>query len=391
MENGNKGRDLAPCVIKFSINVSQFSERLSPSVQKAVTACHVSKLEKEFSFFIPPTFQRINQDAISQDSQEVAPLKQELEEWVSDHYGSFIKPACAEYIIDHAVSYVLRLCPTYPIYSAKFRVLSHCFILSTIFDNWLDDTKEKSGFSDDNDKNSLDLKKAKNFDMIREAVVKAFKDEDSNKLDSGKEIFKFAKIANSDLTTEKFLKSGKVEFLRCFESSGWTFVKSREGEIDEYCVDTIRYFRMSEAGLPIYMTVIKMLENIELPEFLRINPVFTTWHEMANKMVAILNDLFGVQKQLLYGEEDGTVFFKVRKGLSLNDSLMTKSKEFVADYIKLRKFVLTKFPDCKELPWYVEFVEGWLFGSVYTFQDSKQYGMKDQIHVEMCGVNGTTI
>ncbi|OXA53911.1 hypothetical protein Fcan01_10538 [Folsomia candida] len=254
MENGNKGHELAPCVIKFSVKVDQFSERLSPSVQKGVKSCQVSKLEKEFSFFIPPTFQRINQDAISQDSQEVASLKEELEEWVSDYYGSFIKPAYGEYVVNHAVSYVLRLCPTYPVHSAKFRVLSHCFILSTIFDDWLDDTREKSGFSDDNDKNS------------------------------GKEITKFVKAANPNLSSGKFKKSLRIEFVRCFESLGWTFVNSREGGLDEYCVDTFRYFRTLEAGLPIYMTVIKMIENIELPEFIRINPVFTRWHEMADKV-----------------------------------------------------------------------------------------------------------
>ncbi|XP_021952902.1 uncharacterized protein LOC110849767 [Folsomia candida] len=417
MENGNKGHELAPCVIKFSVKVDQFSERLSPSVQKGVKSCQVSKLEKEFSFFIPPTFQRINQDAISQDSQEVASLKEELEEWVSDYYGSFIKPAYGEYVVNHAVSYVLRLCPTYPVHSAKFRVLSHCFILSTIFDDWLDDTREKSGFSDDNDKSSLDLKKIKYFDMVREAVAKVFKDEDSDGIDldemgthvanmdmikeqpfivviadSGKEITKFVKAANPNLSSGKFKKSLRIEFVRCFESLGWTFVNSREGGLDEYCVDTFRYFRTLEAGLPIYMTVIKMIENIELPEFIRINPVFTRWHEMADKLVGILNDLLGLQKQLLYGEEDGTLFFKVRKGLSLNDAVDDEIRvleELVKDYIKLRKFVLTKFPDCKELPWYVEFVEGWLFGSVYTFKDSKQYGMQDQIHVEEGGVTRT--
>ncbi|OXA59238.1 uncharacterized protein LOC118434201 [Folsomia candida] len=417
---GNKGYELAPCVVKFSINVDQFSKRLSTSVQNAVTSfCHVSKLEKEFSFFIPPIFQCINQDAISQDSQQVASLKSELEDWVSDFYGSFIKPAYGERVVNHAVSYVLRLCPSYPIHSEKFRVLSHCFIISTILDDWLDDTKSKSGWTDDDDKNELDLKKIKYFDMVREAVVEAFKYEDSDGIDlhdlethainmemikdqpflfviadSAKEIFKFAKTANPNLSNGKFLKLLKIEFVRCFESLGWTFVKSREGGLDDYCVDTFRYFRTLEAGLPIYMNVIKMLENIELPQFVRIHPVFTKWHEIADKFVGILNDLLGLQKQLLYGEEDGTVFFKVRKGLSLNDAIDDEIKvleELVKDYIKLRKFVLTKFPDCKELPLYVEFVEGWLFGSLYTFKDSKQYGMQDQIRVENCEITRTTM
>lgn len=78
---------------------------------------------------------------------------------------------------------------------------------------------------------------------------------------------------------------------------------------------------LQEAGLPIFLNIISILEGFELPVVIKSNPIFIQWRYVCSVLVGILNDLLGLQKDLRHGEEDGMIMLKMRKGLSLNNAV----------------------------------------------------------------------
>lgn len=48
--------DLDLCRVKFSVKLDQISEKLSTKVQDAIRSIELTKLDKEFDFFVPQIY-----------------------------------------------------------------------------------------------------------------------------------------------------------------------------------------------------------------------------------------------------------------------------------------------------------------------------------------------
>ncbi|XP_035701749.1 uncharacterized protein LOC118433679 [Folsomia candida] len=158
--------EMNTCRVKFSVKLDQLSEKLSTKVKNVIKSSPSTVLEKEFDFFVPPMW---SADSIAETSPEITTVTEEIEEWISDSYSSFVSPVYGERLANHAVSYILRIFPSYPLGDAKFRILCYYFIVAFILDDYFDDN---TGEGDGDD--SAETKKIKYFETATNTIGEMF-------------------------------------------------------------------------------------------------------------------------------------------------------------------------------------------------------------------------
>ncbi|XP_035700815.1 uncharacterized protein LOC118433221 [Folsomia candida] len=391
--------DLGTCRVKFSINL----ETLRPDMKNATGYDSRTKFEKEFDFFVPEIYRPPNNSTIFEPNPQLSTIRDDLEDWISDSYGTFVPQKYGEKLANHAASCIPRLFPSYPVEGTEFQILCYFFIIGFILDDYfLDNT----GHGDDEG-----AKKENYFEMGSNTVAELFettagsevidtKNLTSKAMDmkifkehpflvsignSMKEIFIILQTVNGNLTLDKLWSGYKLNLLKTMESARWTFRNENLGKLDAFSEDTCRYFRTNATGFTDTMCYIRMLEGIELPQIISGHPVFIRWHDIGENLAGILNNLLGLQKDLLLGEEEAILLYKLRNGTLLSvavDEELQLLRNYVNDYTQLRRHVLTEFGEkYGRISNYVELVDNFLHGSIYAFRDSVKYGMTEQIWV----------
>ncbi|XP_021958734.1 uncharacterized protein LOC110854582 [Folsomia candida] len=395
----NQNDDLGNCRVKFAVNLETLSEKISSEMKNGWDS--VKKLEKEFDFFVPEIYRPPNNSTILETNPQLSAVRDDLEDWISDSYGTFVTQKYGDKLANQAVSCVPRLFPRYPVASTEFQVLCYFFIMGVILDDYSTDRGDEEGankkqYSEMGSNTVAELFEATaGNDVIdtkhlttKAMDMKVFKEHPFliSIGNSMKEIFIILQTLNGNLTLDKLWSGYKLNLLKTSESARWTFRNENMGKLDAFSEDTCRYFRTSATGFTDTMCYIRMLEGIELPQIISGHPVFIRWHDIGEKLAGILNNLLGLQKDLLLGEGEAIFLYKLRKGTLLShavDEELQLLRDSVNDYRELRRYVLTEFGEkYGRISDYVKFMDNILHGSIYVFRDSIKYGMTEQIWVD---------
>ncbi|OXA49415.1 hypothetical protein Fcan01_15763 [Folsomia candida] len=139
----NQNDDLGNCRVKFAVNLETLSEKISSEMKNGWDS--VKKLEKEFDFFVPEIYRPPNNSTILETNPQLSAVRDDLEDWISDSYGTFVTQKYGDKLANQAVSCVPRLFPRYPVASTEFQVLCYFFIMGVILDDYSTDRGDEEG------------------------------------------------------------------------------------------------------------------------------------------------------------------------------------------------------------------------------------------------------